>query len=407
MNEAQVRQIISQQKSLGRSPEELLGLASGAGITQAQVMPVLLDLFPGFRHGGNTKPVAQPEDTSLKIWDPAEQHITETRFEEVNQKIQKKFEFYKQHPKRIKRNAALFVLLGLIGNGLMAALFYFNPDLFWAIILGGGGDDEGFPAVLAIPWAPLAWYVFRIHKLQRDLVKKIIADKRDWVYNPEPRKVAWLELKKKFPKIFDKGTGSQELEDEFWGKFHTASQERDFYSGIFHYAITRGHGKNKKTTHYYQTIFAIRLEKVLKNALLLVPEKKSDRFWRSLGIGSDVNVESAAFNEAFKVFKNGEPNQEEMLSIFQKLTPAVQEQLVDLSKQHKDSSIYFAGDTFLFSRKGMLFPSKKGLTLNKHSVKMHTNFFKKVELDPRDEEYLQERFDTLLSIASNVAKYLD
>lgn len=87
----------------------------------------------------------------------------------------------------------------------------------------------------------------------------------------------------------------------------------------------------------------------------------------------------------------------------------MQEQLVKLARANPKSSIYFAGDMFLFVRDGMLFPSKKTLIKFKGlpNVKMHTNFFRKVKLDPRDEEYLQERFETLLSIASNVAKYLD
>jgi hypothetical protein len=142
-----------------------------------------------------------------------------------------------------------------------------------------------------------------------------------------------------------------------------------------------------------------------------MPEKKSHRFWRKFGIGKDINLESEAFNQAFKVFKNGEPSQQDLVQIFVKLSPAVQEQLVDLANENPNSSIYFAGDTFLFVRDGMLFPTKKGISPIKHkgapNVQMHTNFFKKVELDMKDEEYLQERFDTLLSIASNVAKYLD
>jgi len=216
-------------------------------------------------------------------------------------------------------------------------------------------------------------------------------------------------MARKFPDIFLKGNNSQELEDEFWGKFHTATQSRDFYSGIFHYATTTGRGKHRKTKHKYQTVFAIRLEKILKNSLLLVPEKKSDRFWRSLGAGSDINFESEAFNQAFKVFKNGQPNQKELLQIFMKLSPAVQIQLVDLANANPGSSIYFAGDMFLFVRSGLLFPTKRTLIKFKGlpNVQMHTNFFKKVELNEKDEAYLQERFDTLLSIASNTAKYLD
>lgn len=410
MNEAQLRQIITQQKTLGRNPEEIIKLAGGAGVPHANVMPVILEMFPGFKQVDAPSPQDYEDTTAVKVWDPADMAITQTTFKVENEKIQKQYEQYQREPYKIRKNNRLFIALGVAGTAGILSIAVISPDFFWAFMFGSGDDDGAF-AILALPWAPWAWYQYKIKKLQRDLVKKIIADKNHWIYNPEENTSRWHAIAKKYPKIFLKGNNSQELEDEFWGKFHTASQSRDFYSGIFHYATTKGSGKNRSTKHKYQTVFAIRLEKVLKNSLLLLPEKKSDRFWRKIGIGSDVNLESEAFNHAFKVFKNGEPSQQDLIQIFVKLSPAVQEQLVDLATTNPNSSIYFAGDTFLFVREGLLFPTKKGMALIAHkgapNVKMHTNFFRKVEIDPKDEEYLQERFDVLLSIASNVAKYLD
>jgi len=409
MNEAQLRQIITQQKSLGREPEELIKLAQGAGVDRAHVMPLIVEMFPGFKQSAQPQAQDYEASTALKVWDPAGQIITQSTFQAGNDRVQKKYEEYKQNPYKIRRNYFIFWGIGFAGTGAVLSLLFIAPELFWNIMLGSGDDDSGGFGLLTIPWIPLAWYVFHVKKLQRDLVKKIIADKNHWIYNPDENALRWQEMAKKLPKIFAKGNNRQELEDEFLGKFHTATQSRDFYSGIFHYATTTGSGKHRKTKHKYQAVFAIRLEKVLQNSLLLVPEKKSDRFWRKMGVGSDINVESEAFNQAFKVFKNGEPNQQELVHIFMKLSPAVQEQLVELATANPGSSIYFAGDMFLFVRDGMLFPTKKSLVNFKGmpNVKMYTNFFKKVELDPQDEAYLQERFDVLLSIASNTAKYLD
>ncbi|NCP67149.1 DUF3137 domain-containing protein [bacterium] len=409
MNEDQLRKIITQQKTLGRKPEELIRLAEGAGMEHGKVIPLIVEMFPGFKADSQPKNEDYQNTTAVKIWDPADEVITQTTFKVGNEKIQKKFEEHQKNPYRIRRIYFLFWGLGFAGTGLIFSLLLVSPDLFWNIMLGSGDDDSGGFGILTLPWLPLAWYVFHVKRLQRDLVKKIIADNNHWIYNPDENPSRWSSLANKFPKIFLKGNNSQELEDEFWGKFHTATQSRDFYSGIFHYATTTGSGKNRKTRHSYQAVFAIRLEKVLKNSLLLVPEKKGDRFWRKLGVGSDVNVESEAFNQAFKVYKNGEPSQQDLIQIFVKLSPAVQEQLVLLAQENPKSSIYFSGDVFLFVRDGMLFPTKRTLIKFKGlpNVKMHTNFFKKVELNPADEAYLQERFDTLLSIASNTAKYLD
>ena len=56
MNEAQLRQIITQQKSLGRNPEELIGMAQGAGVDRAHVMPLIVEMFPGFKQTTTPQP---------------------------------------------------------------------------------------------------------------------------------------------------------------------------------------------------------------------------------------------------------------------------------------------------------------------------------------------------------------
>jgi hypothetical protein len=173
MNEAQLRQIITQQKNLGRSPEELIKLSSGAGVDQARVMPLVLEMFPGFSQTQAPSEEDYSDETALKIWDPAGKTITETTFFAENTVIQKKFETFKAAPYKIRRNYYIFWSIGFAGTGLILSMLFIAPELFWNIMLGSGDDDSGGFGILTIPWLPLAWYVYHVKKLQRDLVKKL------------------------------------------------------------------------------------------------------------------------------------------------------------------------------------------------------------------------------------------
>lgn len=140
-----------------------------------QVMPFIIEMFPGFKQTTEPQKTDYEDSTTVKIWDPAESVITQTTFKAENESVQKKFEEFQKNPYKIRRNYFLFWGLGLLGTGLILSLLWVNPDLFWSIMLGSGDDDSGRFGILTLPWLPLAWYVYHVKKLQRDLVKKIIA----------------------------------------------------------------------------------------------------------------------------------------------------------------------------------------------------------------------------------------
>ena len=164
------------------------------GVENAAVMPLILERFPGFKQ--NTDPEAHDyhDITAVKIWDPADQVIIETTFKAGNDRVQKKFEEYQKDPYQIRRNYFIFGGIGVAGTGLILSLLFINPDLFWNIMLGSGEDDSGGFGILTLPWLPLAWYIYKVKKLQRDLVKKIIADSNHWIYNPDENRARWQTM---------------------------------------------------------------------------------------------------------------------------------------------------------------------------------------------------------------------
>src|SRR3989338_5122526 len=88
---------------------------------------------------------------------------------------------------------------------------------------------------------------------------------------------------------------------------------------------------------------------------------------------NEIETESAEFNSAFAVFYKGEKMERE-LDIIKVLSPAVQIKLLELKRSQGPFGIGFRGEVMFVVFRPNLFK------------KMRTNFFKKTELDPRDEE---------------------
>ena len=116
-----------------------------------------------------------------------------------------------------------------------------------------------------------------------------------------------------------------------------------------------------------------------------------------------ISTESIDFNKKFYIEVDGKNTSDKIISIIQKLSPAVQEKLLQLADQFPRCTIYFEKDVFFFLRTGFLFSDPK----KPNKVKMKTDFFKKVDIHPDDEKFLEEKMSTLLEIANEIPKYLD
>jgi hypothetical protein len=327
-----------------------------------------------------------------------------------------------------------------------------------------GGDNGIY--LLIIPFLPVFYYVHRVHKLQRDLIKLIIARVNGWIYSPEESPSRWGSFSSRFPELFLKGNKKQNLQDEFWGFYKTTAitlvqaqaeamsavavpamvapvapiqapvptptatiapqvaanvnstpasptvykinvapvvsaapakintqQGVPFYSSVFEYTVESGGGRRRHSTTYRKTVFALRLNKVIKADFRLEPEgiiNKFLNFFRK----KEINTESAEFNKTFAFFYGGQKVDSE-LEIVKTLSPAVQIKLLELKNKRGGFTILFRGDTVFVVFEGNLFK------------KMYTSFFKSIELDPRDHELMQTIIKEILDITSQIIPYLD
>ncbi|HEY5714206.1 MAG TPA: hypothetical protein VIT68_02540 [Candidatus Gracilibacteria bacterium] len=329
----------------------------------------------------------EPKEGAGLFWDPCGGWVDPQDYQADREEIDKDFKKYEENPSLPQRNFYLFCI-PLMLFGVLSAWQY---DYLSQTMLNSEGGIRVYGLIGFFCFAAPAMYRRLVHSLQRDYIKKLLADKHQWLYNPYGGPGHWESLRHKFPEIFDKGTKKQKLYDEFWGTITDDRKTTLFYSSIFEYTVVSGSGKNRREHTYYQTIFAFKLKKSLKADFLLHPENGLRWFrWFSR---KEIDTESDEFNRAFAFTYNGAKD-EKALEIVKTLSPAVQTKLLDLKKTEKYFSFLFKEEAVIFATNGHLLP------------KMHTNFFKKVAIDPKDEEALQKRMHGILEIVGDIVPYL-
>lgn len=158
-----------------------------------------------------------------EVWDPVGQKITRSEFASKNKKIQEKLKKYTENPKLPLRNLLLFSIPGILT--LIAFIFFYEP-----ILKSAEGDNFYF---LLFSFVPVFVYWGRVRKLQKDLIKFMVAKENHWFYDPNESISRWNNFENFVPEFFRKGDEGQNLQDEFWGKFQGKKRRLIFIPGCF------------------------------------------------------------------------------------------------------------------------------------------------------------------------------
>ena len=372
----QLEQILDQQLKMGRDSNELWALGLQMGVP-----PSLME--EAFQKKGLTPPSAKTTLDPKTIWDPTDYKVAPESFKKANAKIEEKIKNYKENPNKPFRNLLLCSIPGILALGIAGSS--------WTQIIEFMGDFnetaqdgiDGFYWVFLF-FTPAFWYWAHISALQRDSIKMMLAQEKNWLYNAGNNHQHWETFHEKFPEISKPHGHDHNLQDEFWGRFG----KTDFYAGLLEYKV-RQHKRKTKT--YYFNIFALKLPTKNKADFVMLSQKSAGVFGF---FKSKIQTESAEFNKEFKITYNGETG-EKALHIIQTLSPAVQEELLKFKKEHKSVDIIFRDGTMVFRFRGRLLP------------KLYTNFFKDIRLDPRDKTAIDTKMKKVLKISEAISKYLD
>ena len=333
-----------------------------------------------------------PHDSSQEgtLWDILGERITPDRFASARKNLEEKLDAYQKHPTSIRRNTILFAV--------PAVLTFLTVLLHPSIVTTFShlDDDGNGISLLLLPFVPVVLYIGYIFRVQRKLVKILVAKTRNWVFSPENRYGRWQDLTKKYPEIFQKGNKGQNIQEEFWGNMFFDGKEICFWMGIFEYVVENNTGKHRNRTKHTNTVFALPLTKKLHSDFCLKPEDFGMKILNSLfRRNTEIETESVDFNSAYAVFYNGKKVDNE-LEIVKTLSPSVQIRLVNLNKKWK-CTILFRENAVVFSLKGRFLSWGK----------MKTNFLRTIALDHRDQEFFENQILEFVHLSGDIAPFLD
>ena len=315
----------------------------------------------------------------MKLWDPADQEISEESFDRQVSVLENKFQEYQQHPGKIAKQNQMWLMVGVLGIAIAILIMYFFQALFRLAF-----------AVVFISFAPWGLFQKKVNELQGDVVNLLIARSHGWIYNPDPDKSRWGYLGTKFPQIFLRGDRDQYLEDQYWGSISETGKALEFWLGIFHFTIKAG----KSSVPFIKTTIAVHLPETLQNPFYL-HSRTMEASMTGLFRHKAMQTENLAFNKEFDIYTNDEDQVGAEAEAIRLISPAVQERLLKLKAEHGSFSLLFQGDVVIFSFSGALLKRE------------YTTFFKAVALDPRDEAQHQALFSDLFGLIGGMMRFLD
>jgi hypothetical protein len=326
------------------------------------------------------KAKAEFENISKTYWD-ATNGLNLNLIKNNSIEIFSKYETLKQNPKIISKQKSKALIIGIIGTIISILLTILTSEI--RILIFGG----------IISWTYYGSITAYYKSLAIDLIKAQIAKEKQWLYNPKNDASKWQQLSKYFPEIFLKGNRSQYVEDQFWGTFEKNSKLTHFNTGRFSYTIESGSGKNRRSTTYHKYYYVFAIPKDLKSRFHLYPENIGSRIGNFFS-KKEINTESIEFNKTFAFSYDGQKG-DKALHIVKTLSPAIQEKLINLSKDKSDLNILFAHNTITFCFNGYLITKPK------------TNLEKEIKLAEEDKEIIEKQMNSLIDISTEMSKYLD
>ena len=309
-------------------------------------------------------------------WDPVEGQIPQNKFDQSNKKYLDFYQKYINRPKLIKYRVYFTItLIIIISASSFIGIFIFEMKTGYLII----------SFILLI----LSTFTIRNLTYFNDpIVFLTIAKKNGWLYNKFATKNKVELFKKKFPRLFLKGS-RYKITDEFFGKINFLNISTDFYFSIFEYKIQHG----KKTLIYKNNLLAFNNSMKTKYNFTIAPQDLQGSF-RDYFSDADIKTESRKFNKRFSIYYNGtkEKNENEIIKL---LTPAVIIKLIEIKNRYGDFYLIFGPELVIF-----VF-TKNLLYIN------HTDFTKNIEIDQRDIKNVETAISNYIKTAKNLLQYLN
>lgn len=317
-------------------------------------------------------------------WDPASGTVSSAQFADDTARLKREFvayrEKFRKNPEGRQRRFTIAMAVAVAVNMVVLVfMMWYEPAAAPQIVL-----LVLFGTVVALIALKGTNAV-----LETDAVKYALAHAQGWLYSPYEPNQRMKQLVTTFGKLFNRGT-SRSVDDELWGSVEVQGAAVPFWLCDFTY--TTGSGKTRET--HDVSVVAIRLPRQIHTAFYLAAPTR-DPIAQALTLSSgDIKLESTDFNGRFEVYVNDKKvgASQEVLQI---LTPAVQQRLIELDKKYLgEVRVFFDRDVAFF-----MVPRMFGAA--------HTDFNVKPEIDQRDIEGIKQQIVDFVTLAGDIARFLD
>lgn len=223
-----------------------------------------------------------------------------------------------------------FILLLLAGLVIDGVLIAFSTGDFFDCLL------------FLVP--AIGWYFVVFRSLNQG-AKISLAQQLHFLYAPRDNVEKWVDLKSRYPAMFDKGNSGQTLSDQLWGAASLDATSYPCWIALFTYVYDSknggDHGGGSAEVHT-ETVYGFHLPKVAQANFSLLPA--------SLEHGS-LETESAEFNRAFKIVFEGDKGLvgADILSV---LNPLALEAFISFHAEFKPERITFQDEVLFVTFKG-------------------------------------------------------
>ncbi len=285
---------------------------------------------------------------------------------------------------QLRRKRRILLTIGWVGMMVMPALVGYAT---YALKLSLDGN---ILFLLCISWMPYLAMYGNLKKMQHDIAKLQIAKEKGWTYWPSEDRDRYGRLSTLYPAVFNVGTSSQYFSDEFWGEQPGKHLTTPFWVADFTYTV--GSGKNETVIH--ETAFAVHLARPVQTELTILPENFATRV-ANVFTRSDIQLESAEFNQKFHLSYAADNDVQKKQKIFQVLNPPAMATLLDINDHIGRFRLTFKDDVIAGSFSNQIFRPK------------YSNFFKSTAVDPRDLQNLNDFLTKITTLATQLSFDLD
>lgn len=315
---------------------------------------------------------------ATKPWDPVEE-VRVVDLIDKCAKVKAEYEYFQKHRHEIRKNLSFKIIIVFIVIAVVVS-FFMTPIVITFSILS---------FILAVS------YLISncgIDKFAKDIININVAEDEGWVYNPDEDNKKWKALSKKYVRIFNRGSSTHHIHDQFWGELGIGDKKTAFNFGLFSFETGSYASKYDVPTTHSSHYFILKLNKKINSSFNVFRANTLIKLQRKFSRSKISFLKD--FSDKFTVIydKDDKQSNNEALKLFSR---ELQRKIVELDNGDNIKEILFEGDVVVFLFKDELIKD------------VNTNILKSSLINNSDIIKIRSKLRSIVNTMSQILKTLD